>query len=247
LEATEDKAGENRVNKPTWEKTTAEKSLFRFSMRQFLIALIALVVTYPFIVELAKGDMIENGLMMVLLISAALAVGGRSRLLTVLLVVPALIGAFLDQYKRGLVPGWIITGMHMVFVGFVIIQLVRYISRETHVNAEVLCAGISAYLMVAIFFTPAYLMISQFRSDSFAGEHLAAGHDLSQFDALYLSFVTLTCVGCNDITPLSKPARMLLMVESTTGVLCLAVLIARLVALYSTQSRKVPPANDSLA
>ncbi len=207
-------------------------------MRQFLIALIVLVVTYPFILELSNGDLIENGLMMVLLISAALAVGGRSRAWTILLVIPALVGSFLDEYKRGLVPGWIITGMHMVFVGFVIFQLLRYILKETQVNAEVLCAGVAAYLMVAIFFTPAYLMVSQLDPNSFSGAHLIADHNLSRFDSLYLSFVTLTCVGCNDITPLSKPARMLLMVESTTGVLCLAVLIARLVALYSVQGRK---------
>jgi len=48
-----------------------------------------------------------------------------------------------------------------------------------------------------------------------------------------LSFVSLTCLGCNDITPESKVARMLLKVESTTGVLDVAVLIAQLVALYS--------------
>jgi hypothetical protein len=44
----------------------------------------------------------------------------------------------------------------------------------------------------------------------------------------------------NIFTALSKPARMLLMVESTTGVLCLTVLIARLVALYS-HSEQIKP------
>ncbi len=76
-------------------------------------------------------------------------------------------------------------------------------------------------------------MISQLNPDSFSGAHLTANHSLTRFDALYFSFVSLTCLGCNDITALSKTARMLLMVEATSGVLCLAVLIARLVALYS--------------
>ncbi|HEY4414443.1 MAG TPA: potassium channel family protein [Verrucomicrobiae bacterium] len=208
-------------------------------MRQFLIALIGLVVIYPFVGDLNHGDLIESALMMVLLVSAALAVSGRSRILTLVLVIPALIGSFLDQYRHDLVPGWCITAIQMVFAGFVIVQLIEYIVRETHVNAEVLCAGIAAYLMLAIFFTPAYLTISQLNPEAFSGSHLAAGHNLDRFDALYLSFVTLTCVGCNDITPLSKAARMLLMVESTAGVLCLAVLISRLVALYSNPGRKI--------
>jgi len=202
-------------------------------MRQFLVALIVLIVTYPFITELADGDLIENLLMMILLIFAALAVGGRSWMLTILLVIPALVGPWLDEYWHGIIPGWIITGIHMIFVGFVIIQLIRFILRETRVNAEVMCAGISAYLMLGIFWTPAFLMVSQLNPASFSGAHLVATQGLNRFDAIYLSFVTLTCLGCNDITPLSKTARMLLMVEALTGVLCLAVLIARLVALYS--------------
>jgi hypothetical protein len=63
---------------------------------------------------------------------------------------------------------------------------------------------------------------------------------LGSFDALYLSFVSLTCLGCNDIAAESNVARMLLMVESTTGVLYVAVLMARLVALYSQSVARSP-------
>jgi Ion channel len=217
------------MSQPSAPKT----GLFRFTMRQFLAALIILVVTYPFIIDLDNGELIENILMMVLLISAVLVVGGRSRILAIVLVIPALTGSWLNQWWHGLVPLWLITGTHMVFVGFVISRLIRFIQRETRVNAEVLCAGISAYLMIAVFFTPAYLMISELRAGAFAGPHLGPHQGLTRFDALYLSFVSLTCVGCNDITAVSKVARMVLMVESTAGVLCLAILIARLVALHS--------------
>jgi hypothetical protein len=115
----------------------------------------------------------------------------------------------------------------------VVLQLLRFILRSTRVNSEVMCAGISGYLMLGIWWTSAYLTVSQLSPGSFSGIHLAANGALGRFDALYLSFVSLTCLGCNDIMPQSKVARMLLMVESTTGVLYVAVLIARLVALYS--------------
>jgi hypothetical protein len=207
-------------------------------MAQFLIALILLVVAYPFIVEVENGDSIENLLMTILLGSAALAIGSRSRVLTIILAVPALTAPWVDQLRHGLIPLWLITGTHSVFVAFVVIQLVRFIWRATEVNSEVMCAGISGYLMLGLLWTPTFLMVSQMNPDSFSGVHLAAGQALGRFDALFLSFVSLTCVGCNDITPLSKVARMLLMVESLTGVLYLAVLIARLVALYSHYSRK---------
>jgi hypothetical protein len=76
----------------------ARAGLFRFSMAQFLVALIVLVITYPFVLDLEAGDLIENVLMMILLISAVLAVGGRSWALTILLVIPALAGPWLDRY-----------------------------------------------------------------------------------------------------------------------------------------------------
>ena len=78
----------------------------------------------------------------------------------------------------------------------------------------------------------ALLTVSQLNPGVFASVHLPANQGLGRFDALYLSFVSLTCKGCIDIKPL-KVARMLVMMESTIGVLYVAVLIARLVALYS--------------
>jgi hypothetical protein len=218
----------------------AKEGLFHFSMPQFLAGLILLLVLYPFIVELEHGEVIENVLMMIILISAVLAVGGRNWPLTIILVVPALAGPWLDHYWHGVVPYWIISCVRMVFVGYVIIQLLRFILRSTRVNTEVLCAGISGYLMLGIWWTAAYLTVSQINPASFSGVHLAANQQMGRFEALYFSFVSLTCVGCSDIMPNSNVARMLLMVESTTGVLYVAVLIARLVALYSHSVQRGP-------
>jgi hypothetical protein len=212
----------------------APVGLFRFSMAQFLIALVVLLVATPFIIALEHGQLIDDILMMIILVSAVLAVGGRSRA-TILLAIPAMAGPWLDHYCHDAVPFWIISGVQMVFVGFVSAQLLRFILRSTVVNSEVLCAGISAYLMLGLLWTAAFRMVSEYDPSSFSGAHLVANQPLDRFDALYLSFVSLTCLGCNDIAPTSKAARMLLMVESTTGVLFVAVLIARLVALY-TQS-----------
>jgi hypothetical protein len=222
---------EDTAGKPT--ETRARAGVFRFSTVQFLVALILLLVLYPFITELRHGEIIESALMMIILISAVLAVGGRRSVLAVLLVMPALAGPWLDRFWSGAVPLWLTAAARMVFVGYVVFQLLRFILRSTRVNAEVMCAGIDGYLTLGLWWTTAYLLVSELNPASFSGVHLAAGQPLGRFDALYLSFVSLTCLGCNDIFPESKVARMLLMVESTTGVLYVAILIARLVALYS--------------
>jgi hypothetical protein len=220
--------------------TQANEGLFRFSMAQFLVALIVLLVLYPFIADRKHGEIIENVLMMIILVLAVLAVGGRSWALTIALVIPALAGPWMDHFWRGVVPFWIISCARMIFVGFVVAQLLRFILRSTRVTSEVMCAGISAYLLLGIWWTSAYLTLSEESPGSFSGVHMAANKALGRFDALYLSFVSLTCLGCNDVTPVSNVARMLLMLESTTGVLYVAVLIARLVALYSHAAAKEP-------
>ena len=209
-------------------------------MAQFLAAMILLLVTYPFIIDLPDGDVIENILMVVLLISAAFTVNRRDAIAGFLLVIPAALCPWLNVFHRGTVPLWIITGTHTVFVAFIIIELLRFVLKATRVNSDVMCAGIAGYLLLGILWTPTYLMVSQLTPGSFTGTHLAEPGLLGRFDALYLSFVSLTCLGCNDITPLSKVARTLLMAESLTGVLYLAVMIARLVALYthSVQDQK---------
>jgi Ion channel len=228
------------MNQRSSNKTHAKPGLFRFSVAQFLGSLVVLLVSYPFITDLDHGLLIENVLMMVILVLAVLAAGGRNWLLTIVLVIPALVGPWLDHYWPGTVPYWIISGAQILFAGYVVSQLLRFIVRATRVNSEVLCAGVSAYLMIGILWTSAYLMVSQLNPGAFSSVHIAASQGLGRFDALYLSFVTLTCLGCSDITPISKVARMLLAVESMTGVLCLTVLIARLVALYSNKVESDP-------
>jgi voltage-gated potassium channel len=66
------------------------------------------------------------------------------------------------------------------------------------------------------------------------------------FTAFYFSFATLTTVGYGDIAPVSSVARMLAVMEAVTGLFYVAVLISRLVALYSTQPQpKAPETHDS--
>ena len=56
---------------------------------------------------------------------------------------------------------------------------------------------------------------------------------MNGFNGFYFSFITLSTVGYGDITPVSKVARMLAAMEAMTGLFYVAILIARLVSLYS--------------
>jgi ion channel len=57
---------------------------------------------------------------------------------------------------------------------------------------------------------------------------------MNGFNAFYFSFVTLSTAGYGDIVPVSRMARMLAVMESVTGLFYVAILIARLVTMYSS-------------
>jgi hypothetical protein len=53
-------------------------------------------------------------------------------------------------------------------------------------------------------------------------------------ELLFLSFTTLSGVGLGDIVPLTPMARALVMIEELSGVMYLALVVSRLIALSVT-------------
>jgi hypothetical protein len=132
----------------------------------------------------------------------------------------------------------------IVFLIFVVVNILRFILRTPRVNTEVLCASVSAYLMLGLAWTMAYRLAIVIMPGAFAfnGAPMAA-QQMTGFTAFYFSFVTLSTLGYGDITPVSNLARMLAVLESTTGTLYVAILISRLVGLYSAQEQSLQPEN----
>jgi hypothetical protein len=214
----------------------------KWSAVEFLVAMVLFIFASPFVVELQYGNLIEAVLLTVVLGSAVVAVSDRrsTSITAVLLVLPAVAGRWAHHYRPELVPQAAYLGAGLIFFAFVLFQYFRYILRAPRVTFTVLCAGVSTYLMLGMFWTMAYVLLTSLRPDSFAIKGTGGpGGVLSPFDAFYFSFVTLSTVGYGDIVPASKPARMLAVMEATTGTLYVATLIARLVAMQAS-SRRMP-------
>src|SRR6266576_1203656 len=208
----------------------------RFSTVELLIALALLFFFFPFVEEVKCGDIIVSILLSLVLLSAVLAVADRKRVLViaVALAVPAIAGRWISHFRPDLVPPPVFLTAGLVLIAFVVANLLRFVLRAPSVNVEVLCASISAFLMLGLLWTVAYWLVDQLDPGAFAFNTNEGRQSISGFNAFYFSFVTLSTVGYGDITPVSKVARMLAAMEAMTGLLYVAVLIARLVALYST-------------
>jgi len=113
-------------------------------------------------------------------------------------------------------------------------NLLRFVLRASSVNTEVLCASISAYLLLGLMWTMAYWLVDQLTpGGAFSFNTNAGTRSMNGFTGFYFSFITLSTVGYGDITPVSRIARRLAAMEAMTGLLYVAVLIASLVSLYS--------------
>jgi hypothetical protein len=223
-------------------KPVPKLGMRRFSMVELLIAIALLFVLFPFVEEVKGGDLIVSILFSLVLLAAVLAVADRKRVLLIalLLAVPSVGGRWISHFRPDLVSPAVFLIAGLALVAFVVVNLLRFVWRAPSVNIEVLCASISAYLMLGLMWSMAYWLVDQLTPGAFAFNTNAGTRSMSGFNGFYFSFVTLSTVGYGDITPVSKIARWLAAMEAMTGLLYVAVLIARLVALYSS-----PKSDDS--
>jgi hypothetical protein len=217
----------------------ARIGLRRYSAAEFLVALILFFIAAPFVELFRNGLLLESAMMTLVLVSGVLAVGKsrRTLVLAIIFVTPALVARWSYHLRPDVVPVefFLITGL--LFIIFLILRFLAFILRAPRVNSEVLCAGLATYLMLGLLWSFAYRLVSEIDPHAFAITVNAIPNEpILGFKAIYFSLITLSTVGYGDIVPVSNIARMLAAMEAITGTLFIAVLIARLVALYSAQS-----------
>jgi len=213
----------------------------RFSAVQLLIALGLFFIWAPFVEEIEGGDLIVSGLFSLVLLAGVVAVADRKRVLVIAIVlaIPAIAGRWINHFRPDLIPPAVFLVSALILIAFVVGNLLRFVLRAPSVNTEVLCASISAYLLLGLMWTMAYWLVDQLTpGGAFSYNTNAGTHSMNGFTGFYFSFITLSTVGYGDITPVSRIARWLAAMEAMTGLLYVAVLIARLVSLYSIPKSK---------
>jgi hypothetical protein len=217
----------------------------RYSAVHLLVALALLFVVTPFVESMPFGNVIELALFTIVLISGALAIGARGRSLWIggLLCTGAVAVKWTQHVLPHVLPVWAQPVSALLFLIYLFVQLLRFVLRASRVNSEVLCAAISAYLLLGLIWSLNYAFVARVTPDAFVfSVGPESSRTMDRFNAFYFSFVVLSTVGFGDITPVSKVARMLAVTEAITGLFYVTVLISRLVAMYVPGGdREAPP------
>ena len=195
-------------------------------------ALLLLLVWVPFLEGSASGRVALNVSTLLVLITgtAALGRGTGAVLITVLLALPTALFLFLglDGHREYLI---LSQAFGAAFFFSITSYLLGYTLRRDVMTMDKLYGAAAAFLLLGILWSYLYVILLAFYPGAL---HLngAPLTSTSPSTILYFSFVTLTATGMSDIMPVHPVARMLCMLEMITGILFIAVLIARLAGTY---------------
>lgn len=209
-------------------RAEASPSLTRWRFRPLLVALLGLLLLYPFVED---RQLFIKGLTALVLLAALYAVSRQKRvlLLACSLGIPALLATAVSLATAALAAHIVAGIADVLFFGFTTAVLLYHVLADREVTADTLYGAVCVYLLSGVMWASLYGLVERIQPHSFQA---SSGQGVTVPDLLFFSYVTLTTLGYGDITPVTPPARSLTVVEAIFGVLYNALLIARLVGLY---------------
>jgi hypothetical protein len=205
--------------------------MLRHPSAWLLMAQLLAVVAYPFLDTSRTGSAVLGVISMVA-VGLALGVVRSTPALTFIAValgVPALVMTVLEAAMPG--ETWVVLVgalLHAPFYFYVFYGTIRYVFHDDQVTTDELWAIGAAFTVLAWGFTFVFLVVEIVWPGSI--EPLSDGSGRF-FELLFFSFTNLTSVGLSDILPVGSHARSVVILEQVGGVLYVAMVISRLVAM----------------
>jgi len=118
------------------------------------------------------------------------------------------------------------TSAALVFYGVAPAAIIGHQIHRDIVDAQTIFAVVSGYVLIGMFFTFAYVLMSV-SGNIFQGEGVSS---LSQ--VLFFSFTSLSTTGYGNFVPVTAPGQTLAIAEILTGQLFIALAISRVVTAW---------------
>ena len=218
-------------------RETVGRVFFERCFYLFIIILV-LVAGAPLVEPTPTSRFMFNVVHLLVVISVVAAVGRTvmSFAVVLLIAVPTLVFQWLSflsgDVDHLLESWWLGTLLYATTIAY----LLRYVFHRDIMTADKLWGAGAAFLMTGVMWAYLYAIVEHYYPASFAVGGTPT--DLTMPAFVYFSFTVLTTTGFGDLTPLTRQARSLCVVEQITGALFLAILIARLTGVYPPREEK---------
>lgn len=227
----------------TYTKLPPRSGIPKHSFLALLICLLALLIAPAYALE-GERAILWSGLYSCILLSSLYLVVKQKKefVIGVCLIVPAMASAWLENITNTYDYLNLNSVLSTVFLMYICYNIGRFLFETEKVTLEMIYASMCLYLMIGLIWTYIYLSIEVNNPGSFSNlmENQSA-ETSSQFlrsQLSYYSYVTLSTLGYGDISPLTRIARAWATFETIIGQFYLAIVVARLVALHITSSKK---------
>lgn len=198
---------------------------------------------YPFLGDSASGRSALGVIGLVALVFAVFAVRATEALtwVSVVLGVPVVVLTFLEAFRPedGLVLASAV--LHAAFYFYTAYALIRYMFHDDVVTADEVWATGATFTVVAWGFAYVFVAVQVVWPGSFTAA-VDPQEQRTWMELLFLSITNLTSTGLSDIAPVLPHARSVVAIEQIAGMLYIALVIARIIALMSLRrSRRDHP------
>jgi hypothetical protein len=121
-------------------------------------------------------------------------------------------------------------------------SLIQYMLQDWTVAVDELFAAGATFTLLAWAFAYLFVVCEGLQPGAFGYSAVGAGvlAGRSWTELLYCSVAVLSSVGLSDIMPVTPMARALVMLESFTGIMYIALVVSRLISLSVNARREYP-------
>jgi hypothetical protein len=159
-----------------------------------------------------------------------------------ILAIPAIIFDWLNLFYPHKIFILLFLAFMIIFIFVTTGSIIKKVVIDARVKIETLRGVVCAYFMIAIGFSFLYFFIDLIVPGSFDFSTLdpkliSHSHYLSEL--MYFSFVTLLCIGYGDIIAIEDAAQTFTILEGIVGQFYIAILVARMVSVYSFFEHKL--------
>jgi len=202
-------------------------------------ALIIFMLTGPVVGPVAKpgARLITYAVLILIFITGPLA-ASRTRghiLFTAILGSGMVLTGLSSSVFEQVVPFTILFGsVFFAFLAWLVGSRLLQLTSEVDVNT--LWMAVNVYILTGLFFAFVYAGVALFDPGAFTGKFMDSPLRDQLYGFVYFSFVTLTTLGYGDLTPSNIVVGTLTYMQALFGQLYVAIMIARLVGLYTAKN-----------